>query len=55
MTLMRTFLRVDKEGKIGIPANIKQVAELKEGTLAELKIVGTGKKSVLVTARKCAR
>jgi bifunctional DNA-binding transcriptional regulator/antitoxin component of YhaV-PrlF toxin-antitoxin module len=56
MTLMRAFSRVDKEGKIAIPGNIQREAELKEGQLVELKIVGaSAKKSVLITARKSAR
>jgi len=56
MTLMRVFSKVDKEGKIAIPANIQREADLKEGQLVELKIVRTSaKKSVLITARKSAR
>jgi AbrB family looped-hinge helix DNA binding protein len=56
MTLMRAFSKVDKEGRISIPANIQKAAGLKEGRLVELKIVGAStKKSVLVTSRKSAR
>jgi len=56
MTLMRAFSKVDKEGKIKLPDNIQRAADLKEGQLVELKIVGaSAKKSVLVTARKAAR
>jgi len=54
--LMRAFSKVDKEGKIKLPDNIQRAADLKEGQLVELKIVGaSAKKSVLVTARKAAR
>jgi len=56
MTLMRAFSRVDKGGKIKLPGNIQRAAELKEGQLVELKIVGASrKKNVLVSARGSAR
>jgi len=52
MTLMRAFSKVDKDGKIKLPGNIQRAAELKEGQLVELKIVGASrKKNVLVSAR----
>jgi len=53
MALVRAFSRVDKEGKIIIPANVRLAAGLKEGQLVELKSVGASqKKSILITARK---
>jgi bifunctional DNA-binding transcriptional regulator/antitoxin component of YhaV-PrlF toxin-antitoxin module len=53
---MRVFSKVDKDGKIKLPGNIQRAAELKEGQLVEVKIVGaSAKKSVLITARKSAR
>jgi bifunctional DNA-binding transcriptional regulator/antitoxin component of YhaV-PrlF toxin-antitoxin module len=56
MTLMRAFSKVDKDGKIKLPGNIQRAAELKEGQLVELKIVGASrKKNVLVSARGSAR
>ena len=56
MTLMRAFSKVDKDGKIQLPGNIQRAAELKEGQLVELKIVGASrKKNVLVSARGSAR
>ncbi len=56
MSLMRAFSKVGKDGKIKLPGNIQRAAELKEGQLVELKIVGaSAKKGVLVTARKAAR
>lgn len=56
MTLMRAFSRVDKEGKIKLPSNIQRAADLKEGQLVELKIVGASrKKNVLISARGSAR
>jgi len=56
MALMRAFSRVDREGRIAIPGNIRREGGLKEGQLVELKIVGAGaKKSILIIARKAAR
>jgi len=56
MTLMRTFSRVDKEGRIKIPGNVQRAADLKGGQLVELKIVGASrKKNILVSARSVAR
>ena len=56
MTLMRAFTRLDKEGRIKLPGNIQRAAELKEGQLIELKIIGaSGKKNILVSARGNAR
>ncbi len=56
MTLMRAFSKVDKEGKIQLPGNIQRVADLKEGQLVELKIVGASKKKgILITSREIAR
>ena len=56
MTLMRAFSKVDKEGKIQLPGNIQRVADLKEGQLVELKIVGASrKKNILSTSREIAR
>lgn len=56
MTLMRAFSKVDKEGKIQLPGNIQRAADLKEGQLVELKIMGASrKKSILITSRQAAR
>lgn len=56
MTLMRAFSKVDKEGKIKLPGNIQRAANLEEGQLVELKIVGASrKKNVLITGRSSAR
>ena len=56
MTLMRTFSKVEKDGKIKLPGNIQRAAGLKEGQLIELKIVGASrKKNVLVSAIGSAR
>lgn len=55
MTMMRAFARVDPDGKIAIPNNIRQEVGLKAGQLVELKVVGGGKKQLLVSARESAR
>ena len=56
MTLIRSFSRVDKAGKIQLPGNIQRAADLKEGQLVELKIVGASrKKNILVSARANVR
>jgi bifunctional DNA-binding transcriptional regulator/antitoxin component of YhaV-PrlF toxin-antitoxin module len=56
MVLMRAFSKVEKDGKIKIPDNIKREAGIKEGELIELKIVGASKKkSILVSVRDSAR
>ena len=56
MTLMRAFSKVDKEGKIQLPGNIRRAAELKEGQLVELKITGASKKkNILISASSSAR
>ena len=56
MTLMRTFSRIGKDGKIKLPGNIQRAAGIKEGQLVELKITGASrKKNILVSARDSAR
>ncbi|MCG2725130.1 MAG: hypothetical protein L6420_02535 [Elusimicrobia bacterium] len=56
MTLIRAFSRVDKEGNIKLPRNIRRAADLKECQLIELKIVGASrKKNILVSTRGSAR
>jgi len=56
MTLMRAFSRVDKDGKIKLPGNIQRAADLKEGQLVELKVMGANrKKGILIASRENAR
>ena len=56
MVLMRAFSKVDKEGNIKLPHNIKREAGIKEAQLVELKITGAGrKKNILITLRENAR
>ena len=54
--LMRVFSKVDKAGKIQLPGNIQRAADLKEGQLVELKIMGASrKKNILISAKAIAR
>lgn len=56
MALMRAFSRVDKEGNIKLPGNIQRAADLKEGQLVEIKIVGASrKKGILIASKEAAR
>jgi bifunctional DNA-binding transcriptional regulator/antitoxin component of YhaV-PrlF toxin-antitoxin module len=56
MTLMRTFTRVEKDGKIKLPHNIQRETGIKKGQLVELKIVGVNrKKNILVSVKGSAR
>jgi len=40
MTLMRSFSKMDKEGKIAIPGNIRRETGLSPGQLVEIKLSG---------------
>lgn len=57
MTLMKTFVKVDKNGKIQIPVGYRQLSSLKESRLAELRIMtGTSrKKNILISAKDSAK
>ena len=50
---MRVFARVDKEGKLSIPENIRREAGLQPGQLVEVKVLA--KKGIMVFARENAR
>ena len=52
MTLMRGFARVDKDGRIPIPANIRRETELGEGRLVELKVQGPANAQFLVVRKR---
>jgi len=55
MTLLRGFTRVDKDGKVQIPASIRKAANLCEGQLVEIKITGaTRNKNILISAKEAA-
>ena len=54
--LMRAFAKVDSDGKLAIPNNIRREVGLKAGQLVELKVVGASKKKqLLLSARESAR
>jgi len=56
MALMRAFAKVDKEGKIPIPSNIRREADLKEGQLVEIKVSGpNGAQYIVIHKRDGAR
>jgi bifunctional DNA-binding transcriptional regulator/antitoxin component of YhaV-PrlF toxin-antitoxin module len=52
MTLMRGFTKVDQDGKIQIPVNIRREAGLSEGQLVEIKITGAAKKKNIIISQK---
>ena len=54
--LMRAFARVEADGKLSIPDNIRRQVGLKAGQLVELKVVGASKKKqLLLSTRENAR
>ena len=56
MTLMRAFSKVDKDGKIKLPNNIRRAVQIKEGQLVELKVTGASKKkNILISASNSTR
>ena len=56
MALMRGFSKVDAEGKIAVPSNIRRVAKLEKGQLIEIKVQGPNNGPYLiVNKRKAAR
>ena len=52
MTLMRSFAKVDDEGKVKIPGNIRLAAGLKAGQLVELKVTGASAAKNIVLSKK---
>lgn len=56
MALMRGFARVDKEGRIPLPSNIRREVNLKPDQLVEIKVQGPNPKPYLViNLRKTGR
>ncbi|MDI6889686.1 MAG: AbrB/MazE/SpoVT family DNA-binding domain-containing protein [Thermodesulfovibrionales bacterium] len=56
MALMRGFSRVDEQGKIAIPSNIRREVKLEEGQLVEIKVQGPNNGPYLIiNKRKAAR
>jgi bifunctional DNA-binding transcriptional regulator/antitoxin component of YhaV-PrlF toxin-antitoxin module len=55
MALIRVISRLDKDGRIRLPANVRRAAGLREGLWVEMKVVGTSrKKNILMTPRDVA-
>ncbi len=52
MTLVRAFSKVDEQGKILIPGNIRTQAKLKSGQLVEIKLTGAGKAKNLIISQR---
>jgi len=51
--LMRALARVEADGRLSIPDNIRRRLGLRAGHLVELKVVGgSGKKRLLLSTRK---
>jgi bifunctional DNA-binding transcriptional regulator/antitoxin component of YhaV-PrlF toxin-antitoxin module len=56
MALIRVISKVDKDGRIKLPANIRRAAGLQKGRWVEMKVVGSGRKmSILMTPRDVAK
>ena len=54
--LLRAFAKIDADGKLSIPNNVRREVGLKAGQLVELKVVGASKKKqLLLSARESAR
>ena len=54
--LMRAFTRVEADGKLSVPTNIRREVGLEAGQLVELKVVGASKKKqLLLSVRERAR
>lgn len=56
VAIMRVFSKVDEQGKISIPSNIKREMGLKHGQLVEIKVQGPKQAPyIVVHKRKAAR
>jgi len=52
MGLMRGFAKVDDEGKISIPGNIRREVGLKEGQMVEIKVSGPNRAQFIVIHKR---
>ena len=56
MTLMRALGKIDEDGRISIPTNIRRQAKLEPGQLVEIKIAGPQlAQYITIHARKAPR
>ena len=54
--LMRGFSKVDEDGRISIPKNMRRETRLKPGQLVEIKVQGSiAKRFLIINSRKNAR
>ncbi len=52
MALMRGFAKVDGDGKISIPGNIRREVGLREGQMVEIKISGPNRAPFIVIHKR---
>ena len=52
MTLVRGFAKVDEEGKVKIPDNVRLATGLKAGQLVELKVTGASAARNIVLSKR---
>jgi bifunctional DNA-binding transcriptional regulator/antitoxin component of YhaV-PrlF toxin-antitoxin module len=56
MTIIRAFCKIDEQGKIPIPTNVRTQARLKPGQIVEIKLTGAGKaKNLVISQRENSR
>ena len=53
MALMRVFTKLDKDGKLAIPDNIRRAAQIQPGQMLEVKLLA--RNSIMISARTSAR
>ncbi len=51
-SLIRGFAKVDSEGKIALPRNLRVAMDLKEKDLVELKLAGASKAKKIVISKR---
>lgn len=52
MPVVRAFSKVDEEGKVSIPKQIRIQANLKTGQVVEIKVSGTTKAKNLIISQR---
>jgi len=52
MGLMRAFGKVDEEGKISIPNNIRREVGFREGQMVEIKVSGPNRAQFIVIHKR---
>lgn len=54
-TLMKTLARIDPEGRIPLPANIRRALGLKPDQVLELRTIGSGRNRRLMVLPRSGR